>query len=335
MLSWNRVGATKVMLALLIGGSTLVAGSASAFASGNLQAAHTGIPAIAPESAAGLAALVAGSSSIHSLPSGLVPRLEDVGTDVGNPTLEKSGCVAGETQSSVGECVFGDLQGRKTIVLYGDSHAEMWFDAFDKIALSIGWRFVILSKPYCPPTDLDFISPLANAPYSSCTAFHAFAVARIKKIHPAVVVITGALKGTAPGIAPATSLWQTGEEKTLSQLAAAGTKEFVLGSTPYLNTFPNCLAIHPSNIQECGLPLAKIPLQSIFQAERAAATASGATYISVLPWVCSAVCSPVIGKYEVYFDEYHLTATYVTLLTQVLRQALAPGLSSSPTEGSS
>ena len=63
-------------------------------------------------------------------------------------------------------------------------------------------------------------------------------------------------------------------------------------------------------------------------AEQAAASEAGTRYISVLPWFCSTTCTAVIGKFEVYFDLYHVTAAYTFYLDRVLSEALslsAPG----------
>lgn len=42
----------------------------------------------------------------------------------------------------------------------------------------------------------------------------------------------------------------------------------------------------------------------------------------MLPWLCSAVCTPVIGNVTVYRNRFHLTATYARLLRGVLEKAL-------------
>ena len=49
-------------------------------------------------------------------------------------------------QVTVPKCVFGDPNGSHTMVLYGDSHALMWFRAMNQIAIRAHWRLVILGK---------------------------------------------------------------------------------------------------------------------------------------------------------------------------------------------
>jgi hypothetical protein len=57
-------------------------------------------------------------------------------------------------------------------------------------------------------------------------------------------------------------------------------------------------------------------------AERAAASAVGGRYIDTTPWFCGRTCTPIVGTYEVYFDNGHVTRTYAHLLEGVLAEAL-------------
>jgi hypothetical protein len=48
----------------------------------------------------------------------------------------------------------------------------------------------------------------------------------------------------------------------------------------------------------------------------------GVRYISVTPWFCAGTCPAVIGKYEVYWDQFHITATYAFFLSGILARSL-------------
>ena len=60
----------------------------------------------------------------------------------------------------------------------------------------------------------------------------------------------------------------------------------------------------------------------------------GALFVNVIPWMCSAVCTPIIGNMLVYENQYHITKTYATYLSGALESALAPVLGSSTTPAS-
>ncbi len=271
-------------------------------------------------------ALVAASSKISSLPADLTPSLQSVSSDFANLSLYNAGCEIGEAQTTAPACVFGDVNGKRTMVLYGDSHAEMWFNAFENVATSIGWRLVVLAKPYCPPASLTFASPLTHGAYFQCTQWQRFAIARIRSLRPSLVVITGELDEAAPGITMTPALWQQANAKTLQLARSPGTQVAILGNIANIGVSgPTCLARHPHNVQSCSLAYAKLD-QTYYRAEQAAAQQVGGRYINVLPWLCATVCSPVVGKFDVYFNQYHITATYATYLSQVLHIALVQSI---------
>ena len=76
-----------------------------------------------------------------------------------------------------------------------------------------------------------------------------------------------------------------------------------------------------SNVQSCsGSPETTVTKYN--NAEQTVAKESGARYVNVTPWFCSTICTAVVGKYDVYLDEDHVTADYSILLEEVLQQAL-------------
>ena len=117
--------------------------------------------------------------------------------------------------------------------------------------------------------------------------------------------------------------WQQGLERTLTQIKGPRTKFVVLGNTPTFRISPpDCLAEHPGAVQRCSTRTPR-PKQVINLAEQRAVTAEGGRYISVLPWLCAKRrCSPVIGGFEVYLNQLHITASYSLFLEQALAQKL-------------
>ena len=95
---------------------------------------------------ASVESLVASAPSIHSVPANLDPPL---GVFVfGYPV--SSGCGANSSQTSVPPCLFGDPHGTHTMVVVGDSHAQMWFYTINAIATKSHWRLWFLAKSACP-----------------------------------------------------------------------------------------------------------------------------------------------------------------------------------------
>ena len=99
----------------------------------------------------------------------------------------------------------------------------------------------------------------------------------------------------------------------------------ILGNQPALpQSGPQCLSRHADDVQACSARLSGV-VTLYNEAEKKAAAAAGASYLSVIPWFCSSTCTAVIGKYEVYFDKWHITKDYSLYLERVLADALRLG----------
>ncbi len=275
-------------------------------------------------------ALVTKSTQIRTLPADLTPTLAGVYDDWGG---QRGACFASQSQSTIpSSCIFGDPTADRTMVLYGDSHTAMWFRAIDLIARSAHWRLIALGKGSCPTDSLPYRNPPgyenAVGEFATCDAWHTFALHRIRQIRPDLVIITQQFRPDVDNQLYSYSQWRDGLERTFSLLGVPGKDIVVIGNIPILpQSPPNCLSLHPDAVQTCGgtAPAWQIPFS---RAERAAAARAGARYIDLTPWFCASTCSPVIGKYLVYWDDYHITAAYSLYLARVLQQDLP--LSGSP-----
>ncbi len=264
------------------------------------------------------------SALITSIPANLVPPLADVSEDWGGPS---GPCWPATGESTVPACVFGDPTGTHTMVLYGDSHAAMWFYPIDVIATLAHWKLVFLSKGWCPANVLPYGNPpgFGNplGEYVQCDQWHRFAVQRIDQLHPDLVIVTQEVSLKPNGDAYTAEQWGRGMTKTLRQLAVPARRIVVLGNIPTISTNPPlCLSRNTTNVQACSSPIPGY-LAANNTAEERAANGVGARYLSVTPWFCAATCAAVIGRYEVYFDGYHITRAYAEYLTRVLDSALA------------
>ena len=275
---------------------------------------------ITPGTDAEIAGLVASSHEIQHLPADLAPPLLDAGHDWGAP---HNRCQPNVRQTTVPACVFGDPSGSHTMVLYGDSHALMWFQAMDDIATQAHWRLVIFGKGYCmankyPPGS----TPGLNAINRTCLRWQRYVYRRIKKLDPNLVIVTQEYQN-GPNRKPYTpAQWQAALQATFTHIGGRHTKFIVLGDIPNLGLSPpDCLAEHPDQVQQCSAPVPAFA-QPYNQAERRAVTAVKGRYIDVTPWFCAATCSSVIGHFEVYLDQLHVTESYSLFLRDALAQQL-------------
>jgi len=325
---WAPIGLGAVLIAGTLGLATVelnahagpVLASRSAPTAGNTSSA---IRYSIANSEAPILDLVRNAPRIQSLPNDLTPPLADMLLDWGGPVAP---CWPASSQSSIPACVFGDLKASRTVVLYGDSHAGMWFQAMEIMAIVTHWKLVYLGKGYCPADMLPFQDPPdfgpVNGEYSVCDQWHQFAINRINKINPQLIMVTQEVRGKPDGEPYTASQWQQGLESAFKDLHVPTSRIVVVGNIPSLpQSGPQCLAQHGASVQACSAPVSASWTQYA-NAEESAATSAGARYVNLLPWFCSTTCTAVIGKYEVYWDDHHITGAYSIYLARVLGDAL-------------
>lgn len=107
-----------------------------------------------------------------------------------------------------------------------------------------------------------------------------------------------------------------------SSITVPGVQFDVIGNIPQLPIDPvQCLDVHPDDVPACSAPTAK-SLNPYGKAEEQAVLSVGGRYVDVIPWFCSTMCTAVIGKYQVYFNQAHLMGSYATFLGGVMAPAL-------------
>jgi len=285
-----------------------------------------GAPAqVAPVSNSELASLLRRAPELRTLPTDLIPSLAEALQDGGWPPRSCSAWDSGQT-SIPNNCVFGDTSGGHTIVIYGDSHAGMWFDALNVIAKEAHWRLIDLWKAGCPADSLPYRNPPGwgkpGSPWVACEQWQRWAIHRINQLNPDLLVLSqeGRLNQFSESFT--FQQWDQGLVTTFHRIHIPKNRMVILGNIPVLpDNPPECLVRHTSNIQACSGPVDTY-LTGYNQVEEEVAHSVGARYINVTPWFCSTVCTGVVGTYEVYLDQAHVGATYSYVLGGVLRKAL-------------
>ncbi len=303
---------------------------------------HTGkAHAVTPADPRTVLHQVAVAPGITRLPRGLQPALAAAPSDWGGYVSAPDCQVdVGQPSEQLAPCSLGDPHGTHLMVAYGDSHVLMWLPALDQVAIRSHWRLVVLGKPYCPaglviPTDPPGWGAVGG-PYAVCEQWHQWAVSTIDRLHPNLLIVsqlTPYLRPTVGGgaqseVSPSQSA--AGLVALFRSVHGAGMAKVVLGDIPRLSEPPPaCLSEHPDDVQACSVPA--VPNSGTVEsrynnAEHVAVAIAGGRYVDPTPWFCSRVCTPVIGRYVVYMDQFHVTATYARYLSVVLGQALRPSM---------
>jgi peptidoglycan/LPS O-acetylase OafA/YrhL len=294
---------------------TVVAGSASVPPS-----------SIAPGSVGTLPPLTAAP-----VPEDLAPSLVAAKPDL--PVIYSDGCHAdpNATTPATG-CVFGDSTSPTTVILFGDSHAAQWFPAFERLAIEHSWRLETFTKSACASADVNVWIGLYDRPYRECTAWRAAAFDRMAAEKPALVIVandrnyTITIAGAMAYTNQHEDVWRAGLTGTIRRLRADGAAVVVIGDTVrQLEDPPDCLSSHEDDASACATAFDDAVAVAHQSSERAATEAAGATFIDPTGWMCfTDPCPSVIGRFLVYRDTHHMTATYARALSDLVYPLLPP-----------
>jgi peptidoglycan/LPS O-acetylase OafA/YrhL len=263
-----------------------------------------------------VAAVRAGNRSA-AIPSPLTPPVPNL---LGDHYDYPSGCAAEDGQSSSNICSLGDPSGTKSLVVFGDSHAQMWMPAILAMASRDGWVVRPLGKSACIPLEWWRVMPATP----DCRAWFRWAIREIHRLHPDVTLLAAAMSGLGGKDAAAAS----GISSFVTAVRTASRHVVVMGDTPFVNEQPvDCLLSRNANMGRCSF---SFPAAQLSVADTIASTsqAVGASYISTTGWLCfDDDCPMVVGHTIVYFDPGHVTATFASALANVFRAAFRRAIS--------
>ena len=232
-----RAGAAIGVAALLVVGLLVPAGAT-----------------VTPGTPKQVAALVAAAPSITQLPSDLTPPLSSASTDdplTAFPSLNL--CVSGYNNEPA--CAYGDRHASRTMVLFGDSHALMWFPALDAIAKAAKWRLIALMSFGCPVADVTIWNVVTNTPDPYCPSFRWHMIRRIDQLDPSLVVISeGYYTLDASDQTITNEEWTAALETSLNALHGGKMRKVLIGQSFLIPNPLACLANSPGAIQVCSRP---------------------------------------------------------------------------------
>ena len=100
-------------------------------------------------------------------------------------------CWATTIEDAKGLCEFGDRTSSRTLVLFGDSHAEHWLGALDRYGQEEGWKVVAMVKGGCPVADMpELMQPHLKRFYHECTRYREAMVQRIIAMRPDAAILS-------------------------------------------------------------------------------------------------------------------------------------------------
>jgi peptidoglycan/LPS O-acetylase OafA/YrhL len=287
---------------------------------------------------AGLTLTGAGIAALFAYHFSRSPTQRMIETATGEvPTASSQGCLSGFTDAKPTVCSFGTTKPTRTIVLFGDSHADELSTPIIALAQEQNWRIVTYLKASCSVAEIPVYSFRLRRDFSECTQWRATALAEILNLKPDAVIIvqfsTGYIQGPHTGLgehAVNLATWSTGITKTLRVFDDAEIPVIIIRDTPTPGrNMRVCLARadwRNTPLTDCEIPRPVALLENVANAERhLAETFKRAHFIDVSFVFCDpTICPPILDNTIVYRDANHLTTSYSIRLLVHLRSALLP-----------
>lgn len=220
-----------------------------------------------------------------------------------------------ETRSRI--CRLGDTGGSKTIVVIGDSHAQMWMPTILNMASRDRWVVIPFVKVSCIPRTW-IVSR------RGCGAWYRWTRTRASALHPDVTLIIGSWAGT----------WSPRRAiKTVADLSSVMKRSsgsvIVTTDPPGQRREPvDCLLDERSTMKTCSNQLTKTQLETN-AAITSDARKHGIGVVDTKGWFCARtrapgrrqLCPLVINQTITYVDRGHVSQTYARELAQPFRTA--------------
>lgn len=274
-------------------------------------------------------AAVTASRGISKLPSSVAAQLGAAAID---DDRDVTGVCflpdADASSSKLSDCTYGNQKAgaSKTVVIFGDSLANMWFPAIETLAIDHGFKVILLSEANCPVPTLTFFDTNINAPSTACNTWRAAEVKEIDSLKPERIYVASSGLGDEVVVngkrssSGDFSAWTAAFVRTIDAIRKSGAAITLIGNPPYIPlTAPNCLAAHLTSVQSCGSTYAQAFADSRPDVEQTAAKEVHISFVNSTELFCSPPrCSVVINNMVVYRDPVHATATYVKYLTGAL-----------------
>lgn len=219
-------------------------------------------------------------------------------------------------------CHIGDADGTRTVLVWGNSHASAWSDAFDRAGKLLGLKVIVASRSSCPasadPPPASPLRPSSEQERKGCVRRNAWV---LKSVVPRadVVVMADLRSGSvdAPERIP-------GYAESVAAVRESGAEVVWLADVPLAAGIysrrdgPQCLETHG----QCTNPVSRA-LAATAVTEKMRELVPDLPVIETRSQFCDdARCYAAIGGVSVYFDASHLSGTYSRSLGQWLAREL-------------
>lgn len=245
-------------------------------------------------------------------------------------------CVVAREDVQPKACSFGAADPKKTIVLFGDSHADHWSTPFKRIAEEKGWRLVTYLKSSCPAASVPVWNGILMRMYDECDEWKERVFREIASLKPDMVILSQYSSSYVRNEMNHTSkpigleAWTAGVRRTIERLEGAGSEVVLLRDGPVHKAYlDKCVARalwQDRSPSVCDTPRTEAVEEAIPAAERDIAEALKADYVDLVDLFCNeTVCPAVIDGKLTFRDRHHIATAYAESLAPQLQRAVFGG----------
>jgi peptidoglycan/LPS O-acetylase OafA/YrhL len=238
-------------------------------------------------------------------------------------------CWATTAEDIKGPCEFGDKRSSTTVVLLGDSHAEHWLGALDRVGRERGWKIIAMVKGGCPVADMpELRQPRLKRWYHECTRYREAMVRRIIELRPALTILSSwdhymppDGKGSEWQVTP--NAWRTGLRRTYARLTAARIRTVAIRGTPRTwFDVPTCLSRYAAKLPaatRCEYERERALSRVAIDAQNDAARGLPVRFVDMNDQICARErCGVMRNGVVIFTDDNHLTASFSRSVAPVL-----------------
>jgi hypothetical protein len=249
------------------------------------------------------------------------------------------GCWANTVEDATGPCEFGDTKSSRTVVLFGDSHAEHWLGALDAFGREEGWKVVLMVKGGCPVADMpELMQPRLKRFYHECTRYREAMVQRIIAMRPDVAILSSYDhymprngKGSDWQVTP--EMWRNGLRRTYARLSDAGVPVIAIRGTPRTwFDVPGCLSRREAGLfraRECSYDRERSLSPVAIDAQTDAARGLGVAIMNMNDQFCTTSRCRVEKDGVIFFtDDNHITASFSRSMSAVFGERVEAAIRS-------
>ncbi|RUX46505.1 acyltransferase, partial [Mesorhizobium sp. M7A.F.Ca.CA.002.09.1.1] len=297
-----------------------------------------GARALAPALALTGAGVAVAYANAHLATRNIGPEQRGIEQAAERPSIARAvdkNCLADFQTVTPKPCTFGPADATRTIVLFGDSHADHWSTPLIEAARRNDTKVVTYLKSSCRASRLSTFNTVLKRDYTECDAWREQAISEIIRRKPRLVVISEFSIGNLTRDLPAAertaevARWQAGLRSTLQAFSRAGVETAVIRDTPINASFAgSCVARtlwwREAPSPHCDTPRAEAANDSTAATERAVVTSVPDTrYIDLTNQFCGPTsCHVVISGKLAFRDRHHLATGFAETLAGPLERAL-------------